>query len=179
MVPVGVRFGCVFLHPLIFIFICCHKDTSWSTQKVEEFIRVTDSMLHGLLFVLLGQLGRQRIFSGRKWPWKFSLLFTMCPSPSPNLSRAARIHFIIVSVTKRTRMSFVALRVEQFSDPWCSQLPWSLYSTPAAWLSCDVVFLESLGFCQSQWISVQPGKPTGNLLAVHVIISSQLLGQHL
>lgn len=41
----------VSLHPLIFIFVSCCKDTSWNTQGVKEkVIRVTDSMLQGLRF---------------------------------------------------------------------------------------------------------------------------------
>lgn len=43
---------CVSLHPLIFISVCCYKDTSWNVQEVNwEFIRVTDSMLQGLRFL--------------------------------------------------------------------------------------------------------------------------------
>lgn len=57
----------------------------------EEFIRVTDSTLQRLLFRQPGQFGCQSIYPGRKWPWRFSLLFMM--SSPPNLSRAAITHF--------------------------------------------------------------------------------------
>lgn len=128
----------------------------------EEFIRVIDSMLQGLLFHQPGQLGRQSIYPGRKWPWRFSLLFTM--SSTPNLSRAAITHFIIESMTKRTGMPSMALRASLI--PGYSQLSRSPDHMPSA-LHC----VKSSAW--SQWISSRPCRPTGSSLDVHVIIMSQ------
>lgn len=128
----------------------------------EEFIRVTDSMLQGLLFHQPGQLGRQSIYPRRKWPWRFSLLFTM--SSPPNLSRAAITHFIIESMTKSTGMPSMALRVSLI--PGYSQLSRSADHMPSA-LHC----VKSSAW--SQWTSSRPCRPIDSSLDVHVVIMNQ------
>lgn len=128
----------------------------------EEFIRVTDSMLQGLLFHQPGQLGRQSIYPGRKWPWRFSLRFTM--SSPQDLSRTAITHFIIELMTKRTGMPSMALRASLI--PGYSQLSRSPDHMPSA-----LHRVKSSAW--SQWISSRPCRPTGSTLDVHVVIMNQ------
>ena len=116
----------------------------------EEFIRVTESMLQGLLFRQPGQLGCQSIYPGRKWPWRFSLLFMM--SSPPNLSRAAITHFYYCVDDQEDRNVFCGPESwgGRALDPGYSQLPWSPDHMPSAWPPCKVLFLEPVDFCQTQ-----------------------------
>lgn len=136
-------------------------------------------MLQGLLFCQPGQLECQRTCSGRKWPWKPSLLCILSPSPPPNLSRAAMTHFIVVAVTTRAGMPSVALGAGWSFDPVVFPVGTAPERghrvTSASWRSVD--FCRRLGdFCATQQTHWQfPQRPHSddvNFLSARTCVTS-------